>query len=295
MIDNYKSIIKPYIERFNSFLSDELSQLPIDSTHLKDAICYSTLNGGKRIRALLVYFSGIMFDSDIENLDYVACAVELIHTYSLIHDDLPSMDDDSMRRGKPTCHIQFDEATAILTGDILQSLAFEYLTHQKLKLSPEQITLAIRTLSHASSHMVSGQMIDLKSENQQINLENLNQLHTLKTGKLITASLLLGLISSKYYQSEIYVKRLSNLGDLLGLAFQIQDDVLDLTSSTEVLGKAQGSDISLGKSTYPSILGMTTSQTLLDQTFHKIYHHIGQLPATKELTLLIQWIEQRKF
>ncbi|MCF6765257.1 polyprenyl synthetase family protein [Thiotrichales bacterium 19S3-7] len=291
-------LIKPYVKRINKFLNQHLNQQKIHANYLKEALLYSALNGGKRIRAILVYFSGELFNANIHALDYAASTIELIHAYSLVHDDLPAMDDDSLRRGKPTCHIHFDEATAILAGDLMQSLAFSILTDPILReydISAEQILLATRTISLAANDMVSGQVLDLQSENKPIDFETLQQIHTLKTAKLIIAALELGLLFSPHFNDQSYQKSLYKLGASLGLAFQIQDDILDITSTTEILGKPQGSDISHNKATYPNLLGLQQSQQLLTKTFKDAYLIADLFPQNQSLLTLIQWIEKRSF
>ncbi|TNF70021.1 MAG: polyprenyl synthetase family protein [Gammaproteobacteria bacterium] len=293
-----EDFIKPYIKRINQFLSECLNHQEIHATYLKEALLYSALNGGKRIRAILVYFSGEIFNANIQALDYAASAIELIHAYSLVHDDLPAMDDDALRRGKPTCHLQFDEATAILAGDLMQSLTFSILTNPVIKnydISSEQILFAIRSLSLAANDMVSGQVLDLQSENKKIDFKTLKHIHTLKTARLITAALELGLIFSREFNNESYKHSLKTIGLSLGLAFQIQDDILDITSTTEILGKPQGSDFSHNKATYPNLLGLEQSQTLLRETFKEAYLATSLLPKSQILADLIQWIENRSF
>ncbi|MCF6776647.1 polyprenyl synthetase family protein [Thiotrichales bacterium 19X7-9] len=293
-----EDFIKPYTKRINQFLSECLSHQEIHAPYLKEALLYSALNGGKRIRAILVYFSGEIFNANIQALDYAASAIELIHAYSLVHDDLPAMDDDALRRGKPTCHLQFDEATAILAGDLMQSLTFSILTNPVIKnydILSEQVLFAIRSLSLAANDMVSGQVLDLQSENKKIDFKTLKHIHTLKTAKLITAALELGLIFSREFNNESYRDSLKTLGLSLGLAFQIQDDILDITSTTEILGKPQGSDFSHNKATYPNLLGLEQSQTLLRETFKEAYLATSLLPKSQILADLIQWIENRSF
>lgn len=291
--------IQTYVNHFNEILEKRLNAQPIKAPRLKDALLYASLNGGKRIRAILIYLSGQSFDAQIEALDYAACAIELIHAYSLVHDDLPAMDNDTLRRGKPTCHIQFDEATAILTGDLMQSLAFEFLTHPDLKIKYQiketQMLKAIRTLSDAANQMVSGQVLDLQSENKKITFQELKQIHELKTGALITAALTIGLLFSPNDQNEHYLNLLTDLGASLGLAFQIQDDILDITTETEILGKIQGSDLSQGKSTYPSLLGLDQSHRLLEEAFTNAYDIAKKLPNHTKLVELIHWIQNRNY
>lgn len=235
--------------------------LPDTATQLHEAMRYSTLNGGKRLRAMLVYAAGQTFSVPLETLDIPACAVEFVHAYSLIHDDLPAMDDDDLRRGKPTCHIQYDEATAILAGDALQAYAFELLTDtSKGNISAAQRLEITYLLAHAGGiyGMAGGQMLDIMATQKTTSLDELEQIHRLKTGALIEASILMGAIchadinQQQKQQLKEYAKR-------IGLAYQIVDDILDETADTETLGKQSGADRALGKSTYPALLGLDES------------------------------------
>ena len=228
---------------------------------LSDAMRYSTLNGGKRLRALLVYATGIAFRTPLDKLDAAACAVECIHAYSLIHDDLPAMDDDHLRRGKPTAHIKYDEATAILSGDALQAFAFELLSHENNDISPLNQLRMINLLAHSAgvSGMVGGQMLDINATNKEISLIQLEKMHRLKTGALIKASTMLGALCSQTCQPN-ELKTIQEYAKKIGLAFQIVDDILDETADTNTLGKQTGADKALGKSTYISHLGIENSR-----------------------------------
>ena len=228
---------------------------------LSDAMRYSTLNGGKRLRALLVYATGIAFRTPLDKLDAAACAVECIHAYSLIHDDLPAMDDDHLRRGKPTAHIKYDEATAILSGDALQAFAFELLSHENSGISPLNQLRMINLLAHSAgvSGMVGGQMLDINATNKEISLIQLEKMHRLKTGALIKVSTMLGALCSQTCQPN-ELKTIQEYAKKIGLAFQIVDDILDETADTNTLGKQTGADKALGKSTYISHLGIENSR-----------------------------------
>jgi farnesyl diphosphate synthase len=218
---------------------------------------YSALAPGKRLRPALVYITGIAFGGSDDILDAAAASVELIHAYSLIHDDLPAMDDDDLRRGRPTCHKQFDEATAILAGDALQALAFESLITKTSTISAEIRIEMVRILAHASgpAGMAGGQALDLDAVGRAVTLSDLELIHRHKTGDLITASVLLGYLSSAQNDRSIRGK-LQKYSECVGLAFQVQDDILDVEGTTEELGKPQGSDAELEKPTYPNLLGM---------------------------------------
>lgn len=232
---------------------------------LHRAMRYATLDGGKRVRPLLVYFTGEALGVDADRLDGPACAVELIHVYSLVHDDLPAMDNDDLRRGKPTCHKAFGEASAILVGDALQSLAFYVLAHDPAMIPDARARLQmIETLALASGSrgMAGGQAIDLAAVGHQLNVAALEDMHIHKTGALIRASVRLGALSSDQIDED-RLAALDHYAKCVGLAFQIRDDILDIEGDTEVIGKPQGSDQARNKPTYPSILGLQGSRTLL--------------------------------
>jgi geranylgeranyl pyrophosphate synthase len=229
---------------------------------LHQAMRYSVLGGGKRLRPLLTYATGQAVGVPSECLDGPACAVEFIHVYSLIHDDLPAMDDDDLRRGKPTCHIAFDEATAILAGDALQALAFHVLAHDPSIAVPADSRLAmIETLATAvgSLGMVGGQAIDLESVGKALDLPSLENMHIRKTGALIRASVKLAALANPSLESET-ADKLDHYAKCIGLAFQIQDDVLDEESDTQTLGKTQGKDKNNNKPNYPALLGLTQAK-----------------------------------
>jgi geranylgeranyl pyrophosphate synthase len=245
--------IKNYQVRVNNALEKILPAETQLSQRLHQAMRYSVLNGGKRIRPALVYATGEIFNAKPELLDAAACSVELIHSYSLVHDDLPAMDDDVLRRGKPTCHIAFDEATAILAGDALQSLAFQCLAKTNLKMVN---TLAIAV---GSAGMVGGQEIDMMNTGKNVDLAELKQMHRLKTGALIIASVRMGVESAENV-SEKQMYALMTYAEHLGLAFQVKDDILDIESSTADLGKTQGKDVEQHKNTYPGLLGLENAK-----------------------------------
>ncbi len=263
--DNFSSDLA----RFETRLAEHLRPKTEASDTLWQGMRYVVHNGGKRLRPLLVYATASTLKADAAHADAPAIALELIHNYSLVHDDLPAMDDDALRRGKPTCHIAFDEATAILVGDALQCLAFETLVDPVFDLSAEQRLKMIRCLATASGArgMAAGQMIDLAASDTAISLEALKNMHRLKTGALLKASVTLGAIAAGNASPEDY-NALSQFSDNIGLAFQIQDDVLDVISTTEKLGKQQGSDQKLNKSTYVSLLSLETAQRDID-TLHR--------------------------
>jgi len=225
---------------------------------LHQAMRYCVLDGGKRMRPMLTYCTGKTLSIVPEALDGAACAVEFIHVYSLIHDDLPAMDDDDLRRGKPTCHVAFDEATAILTGDALQALAFEILAHDpSIIAGPEGRLKMITALAKASGSqgMVGGQAIDLASVGTKLNLPELENMHIHKTGALIRASVNMATLSKTDVDQTLAVK-LDHYAKCIGLSFQVKDDILDEESDTATLGKTQGKDKSNDKPTYPALLGL---------------------------------------
>lgn len=245
-------------QRNNQQLNFWLDQLPYQEQPLIQAMKYGLLLGGKRVRPFLVYITGQMLGCEPEELDTPAAAIECIHAYSLIHDDLPAMDDDELRRGQPTCHIKFDEATAILTGDSLQTLAFTILADGALNPEAEKQRInMIKALAHASgaNGMCVGQALDLGAENRQISLEEMEEIHRKKTGALIDCAVKLGALAAGEKGIAV-LPHLERYSKAIGLAFQVQDDILDIISDTETLGKPQGSDQELNKSTYPSLLGL---------------------------------------
>lgn len=247
-------------------------------TQLHEAMRYATLGGGKRIRPILVYASGQAVGVEFERLDAAACAVELIHAYSLVHDDLPAMDDDDLRRNQPTCHRAYDEATAILVGDALQSLAFQVLcSNHNLQADAETRLAMLDTLARASGSrgMAGGQALDLAAVGQPLDLTELENLHIHKTGCLIRASVRLGSLLNPQLEAS-KLQALDHYAKCIGLAFQIQDDILDVEGKTEILGKTQGKDQAQDKPTYPSLMGLNgareKAQELLQDALHSLEH-----------------------
>jgi len=229
---------------------------------LHRAMRYAVLGGGKRLRPLLVYAAGQAFDVPLERLDAAAAAVEIIHAYSLVHDDLPAMDDDSLRRGRPTCHVVFGEAMAILAGDALQALAFEVLAHDVALDVPASVRVEmLRALAVAcGSHgMAGGQAFDLAAVGKTLTKDELERMHVHKTGALIRASVRLGALAAGCEDAATF-DALERYGHCVGLAFQIRDDLLDIEAGTEQLGKTAGKDVAAAKPTYPSILGVDESR-----------------------------------
>ena len=234
----------------------------VELERLYAAMRYSVMNGGKRVRPLLVYAACEALGGDIAKADTAACALEMIHSYSLVHDDLPAMDDDDLRRGKPTTHIAFDEAAAILAGDALQSLAFEILADARSNPQSDATRLTmIQVLARAAgpAGMVGGQAIDLESVGIALSQNALENMHRHKTGALIEASVTLGALASGQASSNDLAD-LKRYAKAIGLAFQVQDDILDVESDTQTLGKTQGKDQANDKPTYPSLLGITEAK-----------------------------------
>jgi len=262
--------------------------LPITSNNnrLSAAMRYSVMNNGKRLRPLLVYAVGEALQTPIAKLHAVAASVELIHCYSLIHDDLPAMDNDDLRRGLPSCHKAFDEATAILAGDALQTLAFEVLCDAELNpVGTRQQLAMIQALARASgaTGMILGQALDLAAEGKNLGLSELITLHQHKTGALFSACIELSFLASSCMTDQKLHQQLQNFGKNLGLAFQIQDDILDVTGDTATLGKLVGSDQKLHKSTFPSLLGLETAQIQADAYLHKAIEAIAELGEQAEI------------
>lgn len=231
--------------------------------HLHAAMRHAVLNGGKRMRPMLVYASGTAMGASESDLDAAAVAVELIHCYSLVHDDLPAMDDDSLRRGQPTVHVAFDEATAILAGDALQSLAFEVLASAPLDASWQVAMLAELGRASGVAGMCGGQALDIDATGIRISLADLERLHGMKTGALLRTSVRLGALAAGTHASSLAA--LDRYADALGLAFQIRDDLLDVEGDSASLGKTAGKDAAQDKATFPALIGVEGSRARLIQ------------------------------
>ncbi|MGV8834703.1 (2E,6E)-farnesyl diphosphate synthase [Cellvibrio sp.] len=273
---------------------DQYLPLAQDPTQLRTAMRYSLFNGGKRVRPILAYAAALAVKPGIklDLIDPIAAALECLHSYSLVHDDLPAMDDDDLRRGKPTCHIAFTEATAILAGDGLQTLAFDLLTTTDLPAAT-QIKL-IRQLAQGSGMdgMVLGQAIDLAAVDHQLDLAQLETMHRHKTGALIRASVAMGAISAGADDKQLTA--LDNYAAAIGLAFQVQDDILDVTGDTTTLGKQQGADIARNKPTYVSLLGLDAAKTKADELHRQALGALGVFDeSAAPLRQLASYIVQR--
>ncbi|MDG4554591.1 MAG: (2E,6E)-farnesyl diphosphate synthase [Candidatus Competibacter sp.] len=251
--------IRHYQSRANRALDQRLPSVDLHPGDLHQAMRYAVLGGGKRIRPMLVYSAGVAVGAVLESLDGPACAVEFIHAYSLIHDDLPAMDNDELRHGQPTCHRAFGEALAILAGDALQALAFQVLGQDPAMIPGPAIRIRMLGLlaqAAGSRGLVGGQAIDLAAVGRDdLTLAELENMHIHKTGALIRASVLLGALSRPAVESAV-LERLDRYAKCIGLAFQIRDDILDVVGDTATLGKAQGADRALNKPTYPGLLGL---------------------------------------
>jgi len=264
MTVDFRHWMKQHQQLCETVLSDLLPATTLVPTRLHEAMRYAALDGGKRVRALLVFAAGRLFSAPPDLLRRAAAAVEMIHAYSLVHDDMPCMDDDALRRGKPTVHIKYDEATALLVGDALQAQAFLVLSEGEG--APETRLAMLRLLAQASGStgMCGGQAIDLDSVGLALSREQLEQMHRLKTGALLRASVLLGAMSGKTLSS-VEIHALDAYAAAIGLAFQVVDDVLDATADSATLGKTAGKDAADNKPTYVSLLGLQASQQLAAQ------------------------------
>ena len=255
-------VLSGYADRVDGVLDLLLPGAEQSPESLHRAMRYAVLGGGKRLRASLVYAAGTLCGASLGELDTPAAAVELLHAYSLVHDDLPAMDDDDLRRGRPSCHVAFGEATAVLVGDALQSLAFEAAATASSAVPASNVVDRIAYFARASGSrgMVGGQALDLAAEGKLYTVDQLEAMHRQKTGGLIMASVYMGALSTPTRGERELLRRLETYAGCVGLAFQIQDDILDLESDTETLGKPQGSDTRAGKLTYPALLGLEESK-----------------------------------
>lgn len=287
-----------YRQRIDDLLARHIDALTDVAPRLKAAMRHGLLLGGKRVRPFLVYATGNMLGVADEYLDGPAAAIECIHAYSLIHDDLPAMDDDDLRRGHPTVHKAFDEATAVLAGDALQTLAFSILADHPLPetLLRNQLQM-VSQLAQASGYagMCGGQSLDLAAEGQKVGLEALEQIHRHKTGALIECAVTLGALCHHSLATE-ELAALQQYAAAIGLAFQVQDDILDIIGDTATLGKPQGSDIALEKSTYPALLGLEAAQQLARDLHRQALEALGSLPYnTHILRAFADYIVERSY
>jgi farnesyl diphosphate synthase len=283
-------------KRLEAIFSSCLSTVP--SPDLKAAMQYTLSNGGKRLRPMLVYATGYIFNAPWENMDVAASAVEMIHTYSLIHDDLPSMDDADLRRGKATCHKAFGEGMAILSGDGLQALAIQVLARQPAALKPDRRLQMVNVLADAAGPygMVAGQALDITMMNDaELPDDLLRDIYSLKTGALFTASIELGRLASND-NDDVNQQALRDFGNSIGLAFQIQDDVLDIESETGLLGKPRGIDVKNHKSTYAKLHGVAAAKDKVQALYLDALESINYLGENAQLLreLVKQMLQRNK-
>ena len=283
-------------ERTESALDRLIPASNIAPTKLHEAMRYATLGGGKRVRALLAHAAGEFCNAEAEKIDIAAAAVEMIHAYSLVHDDMPCMDDDDLRRGKPSCHKQFDDATALLVGDALQSLAFQTLATPNLLPEKQQLEMVhLLAVASGSRGMAGGQAIDLASVGQMLSQTELEYMHIHKTGALIRAATLLGSYCA-HQQDQTRTHALDQYAQNIGLAFQVVDDILDAEADTATLGKTAGKDADNNKPTYVTILGLTRAKDLAQELYNQAIaplENYGE-QATR-LIQLAQFITNRGF
>ena len=296
MATELDQLLHSYSQQVDAQLELIIPQAAGPASKLYKAMRYSVFNGGKRVRPALCFAAADAIGASNSNTAKVAAAVEMIHAYSLIHDDLPAMDDDDLRRGVPTCHIKFDEATAILAGDGLQSLAFKQLT--ELADLPASINLkliAILSDLAGCNGMVSGQAVDLASTGKQLSADELDYMHNHKTGALIEASVVMGALAT-HQATDTQIEALKQYARAIGLAFQIQDDILDVESSTEELGKSQGSDSANDKATYTSILGLEKARSEAERLYQTSIDALSIFSASADpLRALAKFIVHRSF
>lgn len=284
-------------QRTETTLEQQLPAANLPPQRLHQAMRYAVLGGGKRVRALLAHAAGEFCAASTDKVDIAACAVELIHAYSLVHDDMPCMDDDDLRRGKPSCHKQFDEATALLVGDALQTLAFELLTAPDLLNEPRQQLAMTHLLAQASGSrgMAGGQAIDLESVGVALTQEQLEFMHIHKTGALIRAATLLG-AGCATQQAPDKIAALDHYAKAIGLAFQVVDDILDAQADSATLGKTAGKDAEANKPTYVTILGLVRARELAKELHANAISRLGAFgEAATRLVQLADYITQRSY
>lgn len=294
---DFQGWVRARQSRIEASLVTLLPTAELSPERLHDAMRFSVLGGGKRIRPLLAFAAGELSKANEERVTIAAVAVELIHAYSLVHDDLPCMDDDVLRRGKPTCHIEYNEATALLVGDSLQSLAFQLLAEYRLTDTPQVQLDMIKHLAQAagSRGMAGGQAVDLDSVGKTLNLPELEFMHTHKTGALIRAAVMIGACCGNN-MSDAQLKSLDHFAKHIGLAFQVVDDVLDTEATTATLGKTAGKDADNNKPTYVSILGVKQARELAKQLRQDAYQELETFgKAATRLRQLTDYIVQRDF
>ncbi|MBI4809500.1 MAG: polyprenyl synthetase family protein [Nitrosomonadales bacterium] len=295
-MSDFSSWVSARQSRFEDVLKRLLPQADATPQRLHAAMRYSVLDGGKRVRPLLAYAAGELGGAAVERVEIAAAAVELIHAYSLVHDDMPCMDDDVLRRGKPTCHVEYDEATALLVGDALQSLAFQLLSEHRLSDDASKQLQMVKLLAVASGSrgMAGGQAIDLASVGKQLTLPELEQMHIHKTGALIRAAILLGAHCGELDQAQL--DKLDRYGKCIGLAFQVVDDVLDSEADTATLGKTAGKDADNDKPTYVTLLGVQAAKKMAAELHQEAMDALIEFGApAQRLRELADFIVMRKY
>ena len=293
---DFQSWASAHRQRFEQKLQELLPSAEELPTRLHAAMRYSALDGGKRVRPLLAFAAGELGGADMARLDIAAAAVEMIHVYSLVHDDMPCMDDDVLRRGKPTCHVEYDEATALLVGDSLQTMAFELLAGRHLNDDAARQLEMVRLLAQASGSrgMAGGQAIDLDSVGKQLTLPELENMHIRKTGALIRAAILLGAHCGALDAAQL--DALDRYGKCTGLAFQVVDDVLDSEADTATLGKTAGKDADNDKPTYVSLLGLAEAKRMAESLHNEALAALAPFgDSARRLRELADFIVLRKF
>jgi len=296
MMSDFSVWVSTRQSRFEEVLKRLLPQADATPQRLHAAMRYSVLEGGKRVRPLLAYAAGELAGATTERVEIAAASVELIHAYSLVHDDMPCMDDDVLRRGKPTCHVEYDEATALLVGDALQSLAFQLLSEHRLNddIAKQLQMVKLLAVASGSRGMAGGQAIDLASVGKQLTLPELEQMHIHKTGALIRAAILLGAHCGDLGQAQL--DRLDHYGKCIGLAFQVVDDVLDSEADTATLGKTAGKDADNDKPTYVTLLGVSAAKKMAAELHSEALDALAEFgPAAQRLRELADFIVMRKY
>ena len=298
MIDSseFDQLLTRFKQRVDQSLEKWLPPEQLNPAILHQAMRYSVLASGKRVRPALVYATAMALEIPLQRVDGIAAAIEIIHAYSLIHDDLPAMDDDDLRRGRPTCHKKFDEATAILAGDALQALAFYILSHDPAMIddSSKRLQMIEKLALHSGSRgMAGGQAIDLASVGKTLDIAELETMHIHKTGALIRNCIQLAALSSQDVPQENF-SALDRYAKKVGLSFQIQDDILDVIGDTDTLGKPQGSDAGLDKPTFPSIIGLAAAREKVEELHQQALDSIAHFGQEADMLRAIsQWFVDR--
>lgn len=293
---DFQGWVSAHQKRFEDVLGQLLPRADVAPQRLHEAMRYVVLGGGKRVRPLLAFAAGELAGADVARVNVAAASIEFIHVYSLVHDDMPCMDDDVLRRGKPTCHVQYDDATALLVGDGLQTLAFQLLSEHRLNDDASRQLEMIKLLAIASGSrgMAGGQAIDLDSVGKALTLPELEFMHIHKTGALIRAAILLGAHCGSITSTQL--EKLDHFGKLIGLAFQVVDDVLDCEADTATLGKTAGKDMDNDKPTYVSLLGIQGAREMASRLHREALDTLAEFGDTAQrLRELADFIVLRKF